>query len=153
MMRQASRGLALTAAMAVTAHCGPPEDPTLALLAALEEAAEDRDADAFGERLSTDFGTQGAMNRAAVLSQLRRYFAAYENVAIEIYDVALADDATAISFVAEFSGRPRQIGGLSGFLPPGAVYRFELELVEGGPGHLLVRDATWEALPVPNQAR
>ena len=130
-----------------------PEDPTLALLANLEEAAEDRDADAFGERLSADFDAQGGMKRTAVVSQLRRYFAAYENVAIEVYDVAVEDDPAAVSFVAEFSGRPRQIGGLSGFLPPGAVYRFELELIEGGPGQLLVRHAAWEPLPLPGEAR
>lgn len=152
-MRSTARGLAIAAAFALTAHCGPPEDPTLATLAALEEAAEDRDAVAFGARLSADFGALGGMNRTAILSQLRRYFAAYENVAIEVYDVAVADDSPVVSFVVEFSGRPRQIGGLSGFLPPGAVYRFELELVESGPGHLLVRDATWEPLPLPSEAR
>lgn len=150
-MRRRHPGLALVVAM--TAHCAPPADPTQALLAGLEEAAEDRDADAFGERLSADFVASSRMKRAEVLSQLRRYFAAYEHVAIEVYDVAAADDPPAVSFVAEFSGRPRQIGGLSGFLPPGAVYRFELKLVESGPGHLLVREATWEPLPLPGETR
>ena len=152
-MRSTARDLAVVATIALTAYCGPPADPTLAMLAALEEAAEDRDADAFGERLSADFGAQGGMDRTAVVSQLRRYFAAYENVAIEVYDVAVADDAPEVSFVAEFSGRPRQIGGLSGFLPPGAVYRFQLDLIESDPGHLLVLKATWEALPLPGEAR
>jgi hypothetical protein len=143
--------LMLACAVLAAAACGPPAEPHVALLAALEEAAEDRDAEAFGQHLGADFSAQGPTNRADTLSMLRRYFAGYEHVAIEVYDVQLAAEGDLVSFVAEFSGRPRQIGGLSGFLPPGAVYRFELELSEAEPGVLLVSGASWEALALPGE--
>ena len=45
--------------------------------------------------------------------------------------------------VVEFAGRARSLGGLKGLLPPSAVYRFELGVVEEG-GAWRVREAAWE---------
>ena len=55
-----------------------------------------------------------------------------------------------VSLIVEFSGRPRQIGGLSRFLPSGAIHRFTLELIESEPG-LRVHHRRWEVVALPDE--
>jgi hypothetical protein len=107
--------------------------------------AEARDADRFGERLTAGFEGAGATGRAETVAQLRRYLAAYESVAIEVYrvEVERQEGAARVRCVVEFSGQARKTFGLEGLLPPSAVYRFELDVADEG-GTWRVRGATWE---------
>jgi hypothetical protein len=135
----------LLAAVALPACSRTPADPVDVLLAELQAAAEARDAHRFGERLSPDFRGGPALGRSEAIAQLGRYFAAYELVGLEVYDVtAERDGATArVRCVVEFSGRARKAFGLDGLLPPSAVYRFDLGVADEG-GTWRVREATWE---------
>ena len=133
-------------ALVVTLACsGSPEDPVQELQAELESAAEDRDVERFGARLSESFGGPRGLNRAEALASLRRYFAAYESVDLEVYGVEVErdGDSAAVRCVVELAGRARQIGGLKGLLPPAAVYRFELGVAEEA-GVWRVQRAAWE---------
>jgi hypothetical protein len=143
--------VALLLSLAVLSACAhPPKDPVAALLADLEAAAEARDAERFAGRLAPQFqGAQG-LGRAEALAQLKRYLAAYESVAIDVYGVAAERDGSAahVRCVVEFSGRARKALGLEGLMPPSAVYRFELDVADEGGGWL-VRGATWEPAEPP----
>jgi hypothetical protein len=133
---------------AVVACSRGPSDPVQELLEELEAAAEARDADRFGARLSESFREARGGGRADSLATLRRYFAAYESVGLEVYGVEVDRDATTaeVRCVVEFAGRARQLGGLQGLLPPAAVYRFELGVAEEDGGWR-VRRAAWEHVP------
>jgi hypothetical protein len=131
--------------LALTPGCSrKPADPVAALLAELEAAAEERDAARLGERLSPDFRSADGLGRPEAIAQLRRYFAAYESVGIEVYGVETEREGASARArcVVEFSGRARQAFGLGGLVPPSAVYRFELDAAEEG-GEWRVRGATW----------
>jgi hypothetical protein len=118
-----------------------------ALLAELEAAAEERDAERFGERLSAAFQSEGATGRADAVAMLRRYFAAYDSVALTVYgtEVERAGAAAKIRTVVEFSGRVRKVGGLEGLLPPDAVYRFQMDAADEA-GTWRVRKCEWQAV-------
>jgi hypothetical protein len=133
---------------AVVACSRGPSDPVQDLLEELEAAAEARDADRFGARLSEGFQGAHGVGRADSLATLRRYFAAYESVGLEVYGVEIDRDETTaeVRCVIEFAGRARQLGGLPGLLPPAAVYRFELGVAEE-EGLWRVRQAAWEQVP------
>jgi len=122
-----------------------PSDPVQELLDDLEAAAEDRDVDRFGSRLSEDFQGPRGVGRVEGLATLRRHFAAYESVGLEVYGVEVDREvATAeVRCVVEFAGRARQLGGLQGLLPPAAVYRFELGVAEDDDVWRVGR-ASWE---------
>jgi hypothetical protein len=137
--------VAVLLALALTPACSrKPADPVAALLAELEAAAEARDTGRFGERLSPDFRGSNGLDRPGAIELLRRHFAAYESVGLEVYGVETDRDAASarVRCVVEFSGKARQAFGLSGLLPPSAVYRFELDAAEEG-GVWRVRGATW----------
>jgi hypothetical protein len=122
-----------------------PADPVEALLAELEAAAEARDAERFSERLTPLFQGGQRIGRPEALARLKRYFAAYESVAIEVYGVESDRDGASarVRCVVEFSGQARKAFGLEGLLPPSAVYRFDLDVADEG-GTWRVRGATWE---------
>lgn len=141
-------------ALATLAACGGPQDPIQVLLTDLEKAAERRDADAVVRHLAPDFRASGGLARADVGPLLRRYFAAYEKVNLTVYDIAIerGEGTLRARFRVDFDGRPLQLGGLGGFLPPSAMYRFDLglRLIED---RWLVADAQWEEVTAPAQAQ
>jgi len=143
------RGLLLAGVTFLLVGCGE-KDPIVALLDELETAAEARSSSDFAECLSESFSAPGIQGRAQARSNLQRYFAAYKTIGVDYYDVQVegGQAAASVSLIAEFSGDARRIGGLSGFLPPAAVYRFDLELTEEA-GEWLVANAAWEILPPP----
>jgi len=124
-----------------------PKDPVQALLVELETAAEARDAERFGERLSPAFQATGAMGRPDAIATLRRTFAGYDSVGLTVYgtEVERSGNGARIRTIVEFSGRARKLAGLEGLLPPEAVYRFELEAADEG-GAWRVRAAEWQAV-------
>jgi hypothetical protein len=131
---------------------GTPDDPIEELQAELVAAAEDRDAERFGARLSEDFRGPRSLARADALASLRRYFAAYESVDLEVFGVEVERDGNAahVTCVVELSGRARQLGGLQGLLPPEAVYRFDLEVADEN-GVWRVGEAAWEAVSLDGE--
>jgi hypothetical protein len=140
----------LLVALALPACSRTPADPVAALLAELEAAAEARDADRFAGRLAPAFHGAHGLARPEALAQLKRYLAAYESVAIEVYGIEVERDGPAarVRCVVEFSGRARAAFGLEGLLPPSAVYRFELDAGEES-GVWMVRGAAWEPAETP----
>ena len=90
------------------------------------------------------------LGRTEALAQLKRTFAAYESVAIEVYAMETERDGAAarVRCVVEFSGQARKAFGLEGLLPPTAVYRFDLDVAEQG-GTWRVRRAAWEPAEAP----
>jgi len=140
-------GLALTAVLG----CRGESDPVRGLLSELEEAAEDRDSERFQKQLADDFRGAGGIDRAEAAATLRRYFAVYESVSLEVYDVKVdrTETSAEVRLRVDFVGSARRIGGLEGFLPPTASYRFDLTLAPRGDRWVVTR-ADWpSALPPP----
>ena len=142
-MRSLAAACLLVTAL-VPACSRPPADPVAELLAELEAAAEARDAGRFVERLAPAFRGAHGLGRPEALAELKRYFAAYESVAIDIYGVEAEREggSARVQCVVEFSGRARQAFGLEGLLPPSAAYRFDMD-VAGEDGTWRVQGATW----------
>lgn len=132
-------------AVAFACACSGPRDPILQLLDDLERTAEQRDAAAFMSRLSERFQGAERLDRSAAAALLRRQFAAYESIALEVYGVEVSPGQAAarVRCWVEFSGRGRQAFGLQGLLPAEAAYRFELDLAEE-EGTWRVLAASWE---------
>jgi len=147
--------LVLAAALASTA-CGAKGDPVVTLVESLRAAAEDKDAAAITARLADGFRGAAGTDKAEAAATLRRYFAGYESVRVNVYDIGVAgrtDTEAEVSFRAEFNGAPRRLGGLDGFLPPSAVEMFLLRLVRQGPDWM-VASAEWRPLePLASPAR
>ena len=120
-----------------------------ALVDDLVEAAEARDAEGVLARLSGAFQAQGNLSKVDVAASLRRYFAAYESIDLEVFDVVSepADSGGAhVRVRVGFKGTAQKALGLEGLLPPSAVYAFDLDAHDEG-GQWRVTHASWEALP------
>ena len=126
-------------------------DPVQAMLEDLAAAAEARAADRVLGRLSDAFQGRGAIPKAEIGPMLRRYFAGYESIGIELHNVEIEhqDDSARVRCVVAFSGHPRKAFGLEGLLPPSAVYRFDLEAADEG-GTWRVKRASWEPAEPPS---
>ncbi len=129
--------------------CGGPSDPIQALLDRAERAAESRDATALRACLADDFSGPDGLTADAAADLARRYLAGYETVALDVYDVDIErEPATArVTLRADFTGEARKIGPLANLLPPGASYRFDLELLARDGDWRVVR-AGWEPAPL-----
>jgi hypothetical protein len=138
------RCLAALLLLALVGCSRAPKDPVERLLHDLTRASEERDAPGVGARLDEEFKGDGEMTKADAVAMVRRYFAAYDRVEVAILDVQRTD-ASRIAFRVDFSGKPKDIGGLAGLLPSAAAYAFELELAGAGNA-LKVRRAAWRPL-------
>jgi hypothetical protein len=138
-------GVALAAALATAACTRPSKDPVRALVDELVAAAEARDADRVAARLSDGFRGQDSLAKADMQASLRRYFAAYETIDLEVFDVVAepAGGVTRVRTRIGFSGKGIRGFGLEGLLPPSAVYRFDLDARDEA-GTWRVTRATWE---------
>jgi hypothetical protein len=128
-------GIASALVAALASGCAPsdPEAEIRALLAAAEQAAEERDVGFFGGALGSGYRDTRGNDRDALLRQLRGYFIANQRVEIvsRIDEITLegADAARAVvhaGMVGQRSGATL-IAGVQADL-----YRFELELVNDG---------------------
>jgi len=158
--RWAAIGLAVSigaGALAESSCSRTPADPVRALLDELAAAAEARDASRFGVRLSERLEGNGqVMDRTDAVATLRRYFAAYESVRLEVdgVEVDRQGSAARVRCVVGLSGRARRLPGLDALLPPSAAYRFDLEVADEG-GVWRVRTASWEPVEAarPDEGR
>jgi hypothetical protein len=99
--------LGLAGTLAFAACTSKPSDPARALVEELAEAAEDRDTDRVLARLSQEFQGQGNLAKADVAASLRRYFAAYESIDLEVFDVQAepGDGVTRVRTRVGFKGQ------------------------------------------------
>ena len=135
------------AGVALAGCGGPPRDPVERLLHDLSSAAEGRDAAAVGKRLAEDFRGEGGTTKAETVAMVRQYLAAYDRVGVQVFDVRRPQN-TRVAFRVDFTGKPKEIGGLAGLLPSAAVYEFELELAGEGKSLEVVR-ASWRPWSPP----
>jgi hypothetical protein len=126
-------------------------DPVRTMLDELASAAEARDADRALARISDRFQGRGAASKAEIANSLRRYFAAYESIGIELHGVEIdhQDGTAGVRCVVAFSGQARKAFGLEGLLPPSAVYRFDLDAADEN-GTWRVTRAEWQPAEPPS---
>lgn len=153
----AGRGLRLLAALAVAltpVSCSQaPRDPVEQLLAALEQAVEARDAEAFAELLAPDFHAKGALDRAGAAAELRRLFALYDSVSVERAPAEVTRQAggARVMIVVRvlFSAKPKLEGRFGLVAADSQPVRFELRC-RSESGVLRVAEVDWaEESPAP----
>jgi hypothetical protein len=128
------------------AGCREKVDPVRSTLERIRTAAEARDAAGVLENLTSDFRDDTGGGTGEVSEALRRSFAAYEILNLQMRDLTIerAEQAARARFRVEFSGQPRKIGGLDGLLPSACAYNFDVRLVPDGK-RWKVAWAAWEA--------
>lgn len=131
----------------LAAGCREESDPVRATLDRIRKAAEARDAAGVLENLTPDFRDDAGGGAGEVSEALRRYFAAYEILNLQLRDVTIerAAEAARARFRVDFSGQPRKIGGLDGLLPSASAYKFDVRLVPDGK-RWKVAWAAWEVV-------
>jgi hypothetical protein len=140
----------LVAAVLAAACASKPADPVQKLLADVEEAAEDRDAEAFAQHLAPTF-TGGGLDKAGATAEVRRWLKLYDGVDVTISEVERteAGSGARIKMRADFSGRPKDLPGLRGMLPGASAFRFDLQVAPGAEGAWSIVGASWERVPFP----
>jgi hypothetical protein len=131
----------------LAAGCREEADPVRATLDRIRKAAEARDAAGVVENLTADFRDDAGGGAAEVSEALRRYFAAYEILNLQMRDLTIerAEQAARARFRVAFSGQPQKIGGLDGLLPSASTYKFDVRLVPDGK-RWRVAWAAWEGV-------
>ncbi len=130
----------LAVALLLLFACSREQDPAARLVSQIEEAAEDRDASAVMEHLSGSYA-----GRANVESTLRRSFFGYRVIEVNVRDLQtqISGSQGWCTFRVDFTGVPKNVGGMDQFLPRAATYRFELVLADEG-GEWRVTSASYE---------
>jgi hypothetical protein len=120
---------ALLLATMVLAFGCKEADPVRATVDQLAEAAESRDVGDVMKLIATTYP-----GRAEVEQTLRRYFFGYRAIDISIRNFAAEQGATtaAATFEVDFTGVPKEIGGMDQLLPRAARYRFDVQMVKEG---------------------
>jgi hypothetical protein len=128
------------------AGCREEADPVRSTLERIRKAAEARDSAGVLENLTSDFRDDTGGGAGDVSEALRRYFAAYKVIRLQMRDITIerAAEAARARFQVAFSGQPR-IGGLDGLLPSASTYKFDVRLVPEGK-LWKVASAGWEAI-------
>lgn len=123
------------------------EDPIAGAIQQVASAAEDRDAGAVVELLASSYADEGG-GRAEVGNTLRRYFFAYRSLNVSIKDLQTWENGPVgqARFRADFTGVPKEIGGIDQLLPASASYQFEVWLVREG-GDWKISAAKWQSNP------
>lgn len=121
-------------ALCVAAGCGKKGDPIQETLDRLVKAAHARDASAVMENVASDFQGADGSARTDAEQTLRQYFAAYEELDVELSNVQIerSENTARVRLRASLSGRPAKLGGLSGLLPSSAKYDFDFRMSRDG---------------------
>jgi len=108
--------------------CHKP-DPIAATIQNAAKSAEDRDAKAVVEQLTTTYADENGGRREAE-DTLRRYFFGYRSINVNLRDLQTWENGPTAQarFAVDFAGVPKEIGGLDQLLPSSASYRFEVWL-------------------------
>lgn len=131
-------------AMVAALGCGR-KDPVDTLMADLEKAAAERDTAAIEKRLAAGFTCNEGLSRDETLASLKRTFAAYKEIHLDVTQVERSKSGDRVSFRVDFSGQPNTAFGLQDLLPSRASYSFELRFAEEG-GVLKVKQAFWQQI-------
>ena len=123
----------------VIAACAQ-KDPVVQTIDRVVAAAEDRDAGEIAEFLASSYP-----DRAETERQLRRYLFGYRNIDVTIRDLQTQSFPTGglATFRVDFTGVPKEAGGLDQFLPRSATYRLAVDFVAES-GTLRISRAEWE---------
>lgn len=127
------------------------KDPLDLLIEELEEAAENRDVNAFEKRLAADFTANDQIHREEALALLRRYFLAYERITVDVTKLERSTTGNRVNFQVSFSGNVNEkfnVKNLQNILPSTAVYHFDLRLLQE-EGSLKVQKAFWKEISGP----
>jgi hypothetical protein len=121
------------------------KDPIAGTVKKVAEAAEDRDAPAVVEMLSTSYE-----GRAEIESTLRRYFFAYRSINVSIKDLKTWDNGPVgqARFRVDFAGVPKEISGIDQLVPSSASYQFEVWLTKEN-GDWKISAAKWQPVGSP----
>jgi hypothetical protein len=134
------------AILGLAAGCHRAGDPVRETIDDLTRAANRRDAGDVADLLAPDFRAEDGTDRAEAAATVRRYFAAYEKLSVEMKDVTIerSEAAALVRFRADLSGKPSKIGGgvLEGLIPSNSSWQFELRLVPV-EGKWKIAWATW----------
>ena len=116
------------------------QDPIAGTIRQVADAAEDRDAAAVIERLSTSYE-----GRAEIESTLRRYFFAYRSVNVSIKDLQTWENGPVgqARFRVDFAGVAKEISGIDQLVPSSASYQFEVWLTKEN-GDWKISAAKWQ---------
>ena len=130
-----TRGIAfaLAAVLVVSCGAGDPEAEIRALLAAAEQAAEERDAGFFGDAVGAAYRDARGNDRDELIRSIRGYFIANQRIEIvsRVDEVVLeGGDAARAVVHAGLVGQRTGAALLDGL--EADLYRFELELVNDG---------------------
>ena len=131
-MRIPACAAALVVLLSVTGGCRARDaDPVRAAVDDLARAARARDAGAVADLLAPDFAGADGSPRAEVAGMLRRYFAAYEKLDVDVQglEIERSEGAALARFQANLSGKPAKIGGLEGLIPSSSSWKIEARLV------------------------
>lgn len=120
------------------------EDPIAGVIHAVAKAAEDRDAEAVVAYVAPGYSDENG-GRREVEENLRRYFFGYRSIKVNIRDLETfrTGPAGEAKFVVDFTGSPKEIGGLDSILPSSATYRFDVWLQETD-GDWKITQAQWK---------
>ena len=129
-------GLACAVVAVLASGCGTAADPEAeirALLAAAEQAAENRDVGFFGDALGTAYRDARGNDRDELIRSIRGYFIANQRIEIvsRVDEVVLeGEDAARAVVYAGMAGQRTGAALIDGV--EADLYRFELELVNDG---------------------
>ena len=117
----------------LAAGCREKADPVRATLERIRKAAEARDPAGVLENLTSDFRDDTGGGAGEVSEALRRYFAAYEVLNLQVRDLTIERAAEAARPLPRRLLRPAaKIGGLDELLPSASAYNFDVRLVPDG---------------------
>jgi len=119
------------------------KDPVALLMEELEQATEARDVSAFEKRLASSFAGNDRISRDEARATLRRYFAAYERISLDISNMERSESGNRVKFQVSFSGQVNAAFNLQNLLPSTATYDFELRFAQEA-GTLKVQKAFWQ---------
>ena len=134
---------AIVLVLLVLSACRESEDPVARTIAAVAEAAEERDVSDVMQHVSASY--EG--NRGEIEAYLRRYFFAYQSfdVSISNLESQQSGDQAFATFRVKLIGVPKTLGGIDQYLPRTSAYRFEVSLRDEGDAWRVV-SARWEEL-------
>jgi len=107
------------------------KDPIARTIGEITDAAEERDAGAVIEHLSSTYSDANGGRREVELA-LKRYFFAYNSIDITVHQLETSHTASTgrATFRVIFLGSPKSVGGMDQFLPSSANYVFDVWLVK-----------------------
>lgn len=138
----------LPLALLLAAASCAKRDPVEGLIRDLVEAAGDRDADAVGELLTSDFTAGDGSDRESVLRTTRQIMAAYRSLDADVSAIEInrRGPSARAKFRVKITGVPTSFGGIGDLVPKQAAYDFDVA-ARDDDGTWKLSSATWTEAP------